>query len=668
MHPTLNCRRLPARALAATLAAALGTLTASGSVWAQTAASRPAPAPVPAAAANTKAAASPGVLTLQVDATDLDHKILKVRQTLPVQPGPLTLYFPRWLPGQHAPNGDVTRLAGLSISAGGASLPWVRDTLDTHSFHLTVPPGVSTLDIGFQHPSPVSRDSGRVVVTREMLNIQWNDLVVYPAGLAARALSVRPSLLLPAGWSFGTALRSEGAGSTTAGASPVQFQPVTLEMLVDSPVFAGRHFKRVELDPPGALRPVALNLVADTPEPLKASEAQLEAHRELVRQADKLFGARHYAHYDFLLALTDDMGGIGLEHHQSSENGVRPNYFADWDKRIGSRELLPHEYAHSWNGKFRRPADLNTPHFNVPMQNSLLWVYEGMTQYWGWVLTARSGLGNVEHTRERLAQNAAAYEARTGRTWRNLQDTTNSPIMGARSRALDWSDWQRTGGDYYGESLLIWLDADTLIREKSGGAKSLDDFARAFFGLPGTTRDGDLGPLPYRFEDLVATLNSVQPHDWTAFLRQRLDSNAPAAPLDGLARGGWKLAFSELETDSSKRDEGPDRSADFSHSLGLQVTGNDNKLASVAWGGPAYVAGLAPGAVLLAVNGRAYKAPLLKEAITANKGGAAPIELLLREGDRFRSVRIDYRGGLRYPRLERVAGTEDRLSGVLARR
>jgi predicted metalloprotease with PDZ domain len=606
-------------------------------------------------------ASYPGTITLRVDATDLDHKVLAVRQTLPVRAGPLQLFFPRWLPGQHAPNGDVTRLAGLKISARGQPLAWMRDPLDTHSFRVEVPAGTSALDIEFQHLSPVTRDSGRVIVTREMLNVQWNDLLLYPAGFEARSITVQAGLTLPAGWSFGTALRSD----SRAGDS-VQFKPVTLEMLVDSPVFAGRHFKRIELDPPGTARPVALNLVADAAEPLKASESQIEAHRELVRQADKLFGARHYGHYEFLLALTDEMGGIGLEHHQSSENGVRPNYFADWDKRIGARELLPHEYVHSWNGKFRRPADLNTPHFNVPMQNSLLWVYEGMTQYWGWVLTARSGLGSAEHTRERLAQNAANFEARVGRTWRNLQDTTHDSIMALRQRNQDWGSWQRNRGDYYGESLLIWLDADTLIRERSGGTKSLDDFARAFFGV----RDGELGPLTYRFDDLVAALNGVLPHDWAAFLRQRLDTNTAAAPLDGLARGGWKLAWSEVETESSKRDEGPgsERAVDLSHSLGLQVGGMDSKLSNVAWGGPAYAAGVAPGATLVAVNGMAYRPPLLKAAVVANKDGKAPIELLLREGERFRTVRIDYRGGLRYPKLERIEGSADRLAGVLARR
>lgn len=608
----------------------------------------------PAAAVGT--AAYPGTIVLRVDATDLDHKILQVRQTLPARPGPLQLYFPRWIPGTHAPSGDVTQLAGVQISALGRPLAWHRDPLDTHLLHTTVPAGAGALELSFQHLSPVVASSGRITVTRDLLNVQWNNLVLYPAGHAARAITVQPTLQLPAGWGYGSALRPVAQDGDT-----VQFQPVSLETLVDSPVFAGRHVRRFALDPAGAPRPVALTLLADRADQLKAGDAQIEAHRELVRQADRLFGARHYAHYDFLLALSDTFGGIGLEHHQSSENGVKPTYFDDWAKRVGSRELLPHEYVHSWNGKFRRPADLTTPHFNLPMQNSLLWLYEGQTEYWGWVLAARSGLTTTAQARERLARNAATYEARSGRAWRSLQDTTNDAIM-SRRRDKDWRSWQRSSGDYYGESLLMWLDADMLIREESGGAKSLDDFARAFFGL----RDGETGPLTYRFDDIVAALNGVLPHDWAAFLRQRLDSH-DAPPLDGLARSGWKLVYGETPSDDARAAEAEDRAVDLSYSLGLTLA-QDGKVSQVQWGGPAFDAGVAPGVLLLAVNQRAYKAEALKAAITANRDGSAPLELLLRDGDLFRSVRIDYRGGLRYPRLERVAGSEDRLTPMQARR
>ncbi len=617
--------------------------------------------------ASPTASPYPGEITLRVDATDLDHRILRVQQTLPAKPGPLTLYFPRWLPGQHAPAGAISQLAGLKISAGGRPVPWTRDPLDTHAFKLDVPAGASALDIEFQNLSPVSPNAGRVTVTPEMLNVQWQAVVLYPAGWQASAITIQASLTLPAGWKAGTALRPAAEEGST-----LRFKPVTLEMLIDSPVFAGHHFRRIELDPPGTPRPVVLNLMADSADKLNPTEVQIEAHRELVRQADKLYGSRHYAHYDFLLALSEELGGVGLEHHQSSENGVRPNYWENWDKRGGSRDLLPHEYTHSWNGKFRRPADLNTPDFNLPMQTSLLWLYEGQTQFWGWVLATRSGLTSPQQARDALARTAASYDNQSGREWRNLQDTTNEPVMTARGGGKDWYSWQR-GGDYYGEMLLIWLDADSLIREKTSGAKSLDDFAKAFFGV----KNGELGPLPYRFEDIVSALNSVVPHDWAGFLHQRLDSHAARAPLDGLARGGWKLVYADTPSDTAKADEAEGRFADFAYSLGFTVgsprggagaPGSDGRISNVVWGGVAFQAGMAPGATLLAVNSRAYKAELLKLAVTANKAGQAPIELLLREGDRFRTLRLDYRGGLRYPKLEPVAGSEDRLGALLGRR
>ena len=622
-----------------------------------------------AAALAQAPAAYPGTLQLEVDATDLDHRIFQVRQRLPVVPGPLTLYFPRWLPGQHAPNGDVSRLAGLVIKAGAQTLPWARDPADTHAFLLTVPPGVRELDLGFGHLSPVTPDSGRVVATRQMLNVQWQSLLLYPAGPPASGITVQASLRLPEGWSYGTALRaarSDGA--------QVQFAPVSLETLVDSPVFAGQHFKRFALDPEGAAQPVVLHLMADSAAALATTEAQIDAHRRLVQQADKLFGPRRFAHYDFLLALSDELGGIGLEHHQSSENGVNLKYFEAWDKGVGDRELLPHEYAHSWNGKFRRPADLSTRHFNEAMQNSLLWLYEGQTEYWGRVLAVRSGLVSAQLSRESLAQMIASLDSRAGRQWRNLQDTTNEPSISSRNDKRDWRDWQRTRGDYYVESVLIWLDADTLIRERSGGARSLDDFAAAFFNPPGSVGQAGqagpaphLGPLPYTFADVVVALNAVLPHDWAGFLRQRLDGHGPGAPLDGLARAGWRLAWRDTPTDDFKANEAHWKATDLSHSIGLYLA-ETGKLAGVRWDGPAFRAGLAPGMTLVAVNQIVYKADRLKAAISANRDGSAPIELLLRDGERFKTVRIDWRGGQLYPLLERIDASEDRLSTLMAPR
>ncbi|OYU68419.1 MAG: peptidase M61, partial [Burkholderiales bacterium PBB5] len=393
-------------------------------------------------------------MRVAVDATDLSRRIFRVQQTLAVTPGPLTLVLPRWLPGNHGPTGEVARLAGLVIradSAQGAEIAWRRDPLDSHAFQRSVPAGVRQLVIGFDHLSAVTNDSGRVVMTPAMLNLQWNNVVLYPLGPAAADIPVQASLTLPAGWQLGSALRAEQTTGDT-----VRFAPVSLEQLVDSPVFAGRHFRRIALEPEGAARPVALNLVADSDELLQPSEAQIDAHRRLVQQADKLFGARHFQHYDFLLSLSEQLGGIGLEHHQSSENGVNLKYWQNWDKASGARALLPHEYTHSWNGKFRRPVEQLVPHFNTPLRNSLLWLYEGQTEFWGRVLAARSGLLSAELARDDLAQAAASLDSRSGRRWRDLQDTTQDALMAGRRERRDWADWQRTSAEYYIASTQLW--------------------------------------------------------------------------------------------------------------------------------------------------------------------------------------------------------------------
>jgi predicted metalloprotease with PDZ domain len=538
------------------------------------------------------------------------------------------------------------------IRANGARLEWTRDPVNVYAFHVSVPVGVSALDVEFQFLSAVDQSEGRIVVTPNMLNLQWNSVVLYPAGYFSRQIDVEPSVRLPDGWQLATALESvsSGDGLTT-------FKPVPLNTLVDSPIFAGRYFERLDLDP-GASVPVHLNIVADRPELFEVKPEQLAAHRALVQQAYQLYGSHHYDHYEFLLALTDEMGGIGLEHHQSSEDGTVPGYFTEWEKNAGERDLLPHEYTHSWNGKFRRPADLWTPNFNVPMRDSLLWVYEGQTQYWGFVLAARSGLLTRQQTLDVLAMTAAAYDHRIGREWRALQDTTNDPVTAMR-RPTPWRSWQRSE-DYYSEGLLIWLDADTLIRERSRGKRSLDDFARAFFGI----ENGSYVTSTYTFDDVVKALNGVEPYDWANFLRTRLDGHGSGAPLDGVARGGYKLVYTETPTDYFKSSEAGRMSTDLMYSLGF-VIGREGRLADVLWDGPAYKAGLTIGTQIVAVNGIALHADRLKDAITKAKTSADPIELLVRNGDRYRTVRIDYHGGLRYPRFERDASVPARLDDIL---
>jgi predicted metalloprotease with PDZ domain len=615
----------------------------------------PSPSPMPPELPSPQDVTYPGTIKLSVDATDTTHGIFRVHETIPVPfSGPIVLFYPRWLPGHHSPNGPIDMFAGLSVHAAGAQVPWTRDVVDVFAFHVDVPNGVSSLDVDFQFLSPVEAKEGRVVMTPEMLNLEWNAVVLYPAGYFARDITVEPSVKLPAGWQMGTPLETATTSDDTT-----TFKPVPLNTLVDSPIFAGKYFERLDLDP-GAKVPVRLNIVADQPDELKISPEQLQAHRNLVQQAYKLFGSHHYDHYDFLLGLTDRMGGIGLEHHRSSENATTPKYFKDWEKTPSARDLLSHEYTHSWNGKFRRPSDLWTANFNVPMRDSLLWVYEGQTQFWGFVLAVRSGLWTLQQGLDAIAADAATYANRVGRQWRALQDTVNDPIIAER-RPIPWRNWQRSE-DYYGEGLLVWLDADTLIREKTDGKKSLDDVARAFFGI----NDGSYVTATYTFEDVVSALNSVLPYDWAAFLKARLDA-PDEAPLDGLARGGYKLVYTNTPSDYFKSVDHLRKQDNLSYSLGLTID-HKGAVTDVAWDGPAYKAGITVGSEIVAIDGTAFDADNLKDAVTEAKSGAAPIELLIKRGDTYRTVSVDYHGGLRYPRLERAAGTPALLNDLLSPR
>ena len=615
------------------------------------------PAPLPAIP-EARDVAYPGVITLDVDATNLAQHIFAVKETIPVaQAGPMTLFFPEWLPGNHGPVGPIAQLAGIEITANGQRVQWVRDTLHPFAYHVVVPAGATALDITLQHLSPTTGNQGRITMTPEMLNIQWEKMLLYPAGHWSRNITVQPTVKFPAGWQFGTALEPE----TKAG-DVQNFKPVNLEVLIDSPVFAGVHYRQIDLDP-GGRSPVRANIVADKADSLNATDEQIQILRNLVDQMDRLYGARHFDHYDFLIAMTDKLGGIGLEHHRSSENSVDPAFFTGWDTHLSDRDLLSHEMNHSWDGKWRRPADQYVPNFNSPLQNSLLWVYEGQTQYYGQVIAARSGLLSKQQAMDALAMTAATFDTRVGREWRAMQDTTNDPIISQR-QPKGWLSWQRDE-DYYSEGQLIWLDVDTTIREKTGGRKSLDDFARAFYGV----RDGDYAPAPYTLEDVVAALNGVVANDWATFLRTRLDADGPEAraPLDGLARGGWRLAYSDKPTDYMKTLYAELKRNDFTYSLGFQ-TGEGNKIRSVQWNGLAFKSGLAAGMEIVAVNGQAASAERLTEAVTAAKDPSTPITLIVKDDEQYRTVAFAYHDGLRYPRLERIPGTPDRLGDILTPR
>jgi predicted metalloprotease with PDZ domain len=595
----------------------------------------------------------PGLVSLDVDVRDVERRLIRVHEQLPVTPGPLTLLYPQWIPGHHAPRGAVDQLAGLTITANGRPLVWRRDPVDVFAFHLDVPHGAATLDVSFQVATPQTSEQGRVVFTPTLLNLQWTTALLYPAGHYAGLIGVEAAVQLPAGWRQVSALPVRSNGDT------VRFAPVSLETLADSPLFAGLYSGMLDLAP-GENPPVRLNIFAESASDIAPAAAALEAHRALVREAYLALGPPHYDRYDFLLALSENLGSVGLEHFRSSENTQSPAYFRAWDEGLGRRDLLAHEFIHAWNGKYRRPADLWTPDFNVPMQDSLLWVYEGLTEYYGMVLAARSGLLSADFTRETFAAVAALYDAkRPGRSWRSLADTTQQPILSPR-RPLAWVSWQRSE-DYYSESALLWLGVDAKLRALSGGAKGLDDMARRFFAAPATH-----GPVStYRFADVVKALNDVTPFDWQGFLQARVE--AVAAPLDGPALAGLTLVYDERPNALVQDGERDRRNTDLSYSLGLVIS-KDAVFTEVVWESPAFRAGLASGMTLVAVNGRAYSGELLKDAISRAKGSQEPLELLVKSQDRYRTVKVDYHGGLRYPHLTTAAGSPDRLGGILAPR
>ncbi|HEY4975563.1 MAG TPA: hypothetical protein VII41_18265, partial [Steroidobacteraceae bacterium] len=442
----------------------------------------------------------------------------------------------------------------------------------------------------------------------------------------------------------------------------IAFDAVSLEQLVDSPLITGLYFARIDLAP-GAAVPVHLDLVADHEADLKLTEPQLQAHRNLVTQAQALFGAHHYQHYDFLFTLSENTGHFGLEHSQSSDDRLFAKFFTDPDTYLSGGGLLPHEYVHSWNGKFRRPAGLATPNFNVPMRGELLWVYEGLTEYLGNVLTARSGIWSAEQYRDQLAATAADMDHRPGRGWRNLQDTADEAQL-LYYVPPDWASWRR-GVDYYDEGELLWLDADTTIRELSAGRHSLDDFVRAFYGVD----DGSFVVKPYTFEDIVKALNAVQAYDWAGFLRSRLDTHAIGAPLGGITRGGWTLSYNDQPSASLKARGKTRKYLDLRYSLGLVVATSDDdhgRVMDVLWNSPAFTAGLAPGMKLIAINGRKFDDDLVDDQLKAAQGSSAPMEILAQNLDSYITAKLDYHAGPKYPHLTRTQGTSDLLTEVIA--
>ncbi len=603
------------------------------------------------ARAEGSAEAKSAPVVLEVDASDAPQKIYHVHLAIPVTPGPVTLYYPKWIPGTHGPSGPIANVAGLKMHADGKEVHWRRDDVDMYAFHCTAPEGAKTLDVALDLLAAGGRGGGDQ--TPNMSVIRWNQFVLYPKGKPIDAIPFQASLKIPAGWKLSTPLTIESQNGDTT-----HFGTVDLETLVDSPVIAGRYHREVRL---GTGEPAHyLCLVAETPADLEITPKQKALYEKLVAEAKALFGTQHYQSYRFLVTLSDKMGYHGLEHHQCSDDGMPEHSMADDEAGKAIAYLLPHEYVHSWNGKYRRPAGLVTPTYQEDNNTRLLWVYEGLTEYLGTVLTARSGLWTLDEARDYLGMTAQQLQNQKGRMWRPLEDTTLVAPMRAYEAAGGWGAWRR-GVDYYDEGTLIWLEVDTKIRQLTNGKKSLDDFCKHFHG--GT--NGSIDCKPYDFEEIVSELNAVAPYDWKGLLTQRVTETADHAPLGGFTQGGWKVTLGDKPSGFEKAAQGLRKRIDLSSSVGISLSAEGN-VNDVLPGSPAYKAGLGPGMKLVAVNTRHFSPKVLDEALAATKKADQPIALLVEDGDFYKTYSLEYRGGARYAKLERLKGQPDLLSKILS--
>jgi predicted metalloprotease with PDZ domain len=605
-------------------------------------------------------ALAPGLIAqairLHVDLTDAPRNIYHARLQIPAHAGEMSLVFPKWIPGNHRPSGPIGALTGIHMEAAGHPVPWQRDAVEMYEFHVTVPAGVDTLSVSLDALTAMdSAGGGGPAASSNILDLNWNAVVLYPKGARSDDVSFVPSVTLPAGWKFGTALSVSHASG-----DEVEFAPVSLTTLIDSPMIAGVHYRKIELTKAGETPVHVMDLVADEETDLAMKPEDVAAYQKLVGETGALFGARHYRQYHFLLTLSGQVGGHGLEHHESNDSVESERALLDPELHMLNAALVPHEFVHSWNGKYRRPAGLATPNYQEPMVGDLLWVYEGMTEYLGNLLAARSGLLTDEQYREALASTAAELDHRSGRTWRPLEDTARS-VQTLRMMGSQWQNWRR-GLDYYPEGELIWLEVDSIIRQQTHGQKSLNDFCRRFHG----GESGAPKVVPYTFEDVVRTLNEVAPYDWATLLRERVAATSTHAPLGGIERGGWKLVYNDKPNSFIHAVEGLAKFSDFSYSLGF-FAGGDAKLGDVIVGSPAYQAGLGPGMKLIAVNGRKWSPKVLHDALKAAQGQGSdqPIELLVENAQFFKTYSVIYHGGEKNPHLERMSDQPDILSDIL---
>jgi predicted metalloprotease with PDZ domain len=597
-------------------------------------------------------------ITLTVDATEAPRKIFHARMSIPTTAGTLTLYYPQWIPGEHGPTGPIQALAGLKFTGNGQILKWRRDLLDGWTFHVEVPTGVANVDASLDFISPAGPEgiyTAGASATDKMSVLSWNTVLLYPAGWTTDELSYEATLRLPVGWKFGTPLpvASQSGGE-------IKFKPTSLTTLVDSPVITGEYLRVVPL----AENPhQEMDVAADSAAALQAPQEVLDHYKTLTDQAEKLFGARHFREYHFLYSLSDHVAHFGLEHHEANDSRVDERSLVDPIKRLLAAGLLTHEYVHSWNGKYRRPADLTTPDYQKPMQTDLLWVYEGMTSYLGDILSGRSGVRTSEEFRDALALMAAELDHRPGRTWRNLQDTADG-VPAMQGAPHQWESWRRPL-DYYDEDVLNWLWVDMIIRQQTKDKKSMDDFCHLFHG-------GQSGPpevKTYTFDDVMNTLNQVASYDWRGFWTERLQNHGPGAPLGGIEGSGWKLVYDEnrsqlLRAQEQRAEREQDRTVNAAYSIGLLLR-NDGAIIDTIEGMPAASAGIGPGMKVVAVNGRRFSGDVLRDALRAGKSSSAPLELLVENTEYYKTYKLDYHGGEKYPHLVRDESKPDLLSEII---
>ena len=598
-------------------------------------------------------------VTLSVDATEAPRKIFHATMKIPAKPGTLTLYYPKWIPGEHGPTGPIQDLAGLKFSANGKALSWRRDLLDGWTFHVDVPAGASSVDASLDFISPAGSDggvyTGGATATDKMAVINWNAMLLYPAGWTSDELSFSASLRLPADWKFGTSL----AVASQSGAE-INFAPVSLTMLIDGPVITGQYLKVVPLNP-GQTPPAEMDVAADSASALDAPPEVWQHYKNLITQTNALFGAQHYRDYHFLFSLSNHVAHFGLEHHESNDSRLSERTLVDPTARLLGAGLLSHEFVHSWNGKYRRPADLATPDYEKPMQTDLLWVYEGLTDYLGEMLSARMGERTPGELRDSLAYTAADLDHTPGRAWRNLQDTADG-VPAMQDAPREWESWRR-GLDYYPEDQLTWLWADVIIRQQTHGQKSLDDFCRIFHGPP----SGAPQVKTYTFEDVINTLNQVAAYDWRGFWTERLTNHGPGAPLGGIEGSGWKLVYDDTRSGLVQAVESERGSVNAAYSIGLSLKG-DGTITDTVEGLPAARVGIGPGMKLVAVNGRKFSKGVLQDALRESKNSAAAIELLVENTEYYKTYKLDYHEGEKFPHLVRDESKPDLLSEIIKAR